>query len=132
MYRAPAGQRRTDRSGVRGAAGLAYRRLLHFGGGDFRGGNVSLGGRRDFDFLSLDGLRLLLDCDRRGIVRGAVTVHWGLLAVKAPQPDRDVFVDRAGMRLLLRNAKLWQALQNFVSLDFQFPCQLVDSNLLHR
>jgi hypothetical protein len=117
---------------VRGPAGLAYRRLLRFGDGDFGGGNANLGGRRDFDFLSLDGLRLILDCDRRRIVRGAVTVHWGLLAVKAPQPDRDVFVDRAGVRLLLRNAKLWQAIQNFVRLDFQLPCQLVDSNLLHR
>ena len=89
---------------MREAAGLACRRSIRFAGGGFGGGNAILAGRRGFDFLSLDGFRLVLDCYRRRIVPGAVTVHWGLLTVEAPQPDRNVFVDRAGVRFLFRNA----------------------------
>src|ERR1035437_10616954 len=36
------------------------------------------------------------------------------------------------MRLFFRDAKFRQAVQDLVSLDFQLPRQLVDSNLLHR
>ena len=36
------------------------------------------------------------------------------------------------MRLLLRDTQLGEPVQDLVSLDFQLPCQLVDSNLLHR
>jgi hypothetical protein len=64
-------------------------------------------GRRlglNFPVLGFDGLRFILDCYGRRIFRGAVTVHWGLLTVEAPQPDRNVFVDRAGVRFLFRNA----------------------------
>jgi hypothetical protein len=65
---------------------------------------VSFGRRRGFDFLSLEDPRLVLDSYSRRIVRGAVTVHRGLLTVEAPQLDRNVFVDRAGVRFLFRNA----------------------------
>jgi hypothetical protein len=51
--------------------------------------------------------------------------------IKTPQADRHVFVDGAGMRLLFRDAQLGEPVQDFVSLDFQLPGQLVDSNLLH-
>jgi len=115
-----------------GAAGLACRRPFRFFLRGLGRGNMSLRRRPDLLFLNLDGLRFILDCYRRGIVGGTVSVHWGLLTVEAPQPDRNVFVDRAGVRLLFRHAKFRQPVQNFVSLDFQLPCQLVDSNLLHR
>ena len=52
--------------------------------------------------------------------------------VQPAQLDGDVFVDGAGMRLLFRHAQFGEPIQNFVSLDFQLPRQLVDSNLLHR
>lgn len=37
----------------------------------------------------------------------------------------------AGMRLLLADADLGKQVQNFLALDFQFPCQIVDANLFH-
>src|ERR1035437_3463214 len=36
------------------------------------------------------------------------------------------------MRLFFRDAQFGEPLQYFVSLDFQLPRQLVDTNLLHR
>ena len=51
--------------------------------------------------------------------------------IKTPQADRHVFVNGAGVRLLFRDAQLGEPVQDFVSLDFQLPGQLVDSNLLH-
>jgi hypothetical protein len=56
----------------------------------------------------------------------------GRYTVKRAQFDGDVFVDGAGMRLLLRDAQFGKALEDFMSLDFQLPRQLVDANLLHR
>ena len=53
-------------------------------------------------------------------------------AIQRSQLDRHVFVDRAGVRLLFRYAELGKPLQNFMSFDFQLPCQLVDANLLHK
>jgi hypothetical protein len=54
-----------------------------------------------------------------------------------PEPlfdgDGHVFVNRAGMRLLLLNTELRQQLQNFVRLDLKLACQLVNSDLqLHK
>lgn len=47
--------------------------------------------------------------------------------------ERDVFVYRAGVRLLLLDAKLRQQLQYFVGLDFQLASQLINSDFqLHR
>ena len=37
--------------------------------------------------------------------------------------------DGTGMRLLLGDANLWQRVENFLALDFQFPGQIVNSNL---
>ncbi len=55
-----------------------------------------------------------------------------ILAVVAPQLDRNVLVDRAGVRFLFRDAKFRQQVQYFVGLYFQFPGQLVNSDLTHR
>lgn len=52
--------------------------------------------------------------------------------VQTTQLYRHVFIDRAGVRLLFRYAEFGQPVQDLVSLDFQFPCQLIDANLLHR
>jgi hypothetical protein len=71
----------------------------------------------------------------RGFVDGRVRLGLkvrNVLAIVAPQLDRDVLVDGAGMRLLLGDAKFREQLQNFVSFDFQFPGQLVNANLSHR
>ena len=35
------------------------------------------------------------------------------------------------MRLLFRDAQFGEPLQNFMSFNFQLPCQLIDANLLH-
>ncbi len=37
----------------------------------------------------------------------------------------------AGMRLFLNNADLRQEVEDFPALDFQFPCQIVDADLIH-
>jgi hypothetical protein len=52
--------------------------------------------------------------------------------VEPAQLDRHVFIDGAGMRLLLRDAEFREPLQYFMSFDFQLPRQLIDPNLLHR
>jgi hypothetical protein len=36
------------------------------------------------------------------------------------------------MGLLLGDAKVRQFIENQVRFDFQIPCQLIDTNLLHR
>jgi hypothetical protein len=53
-------------------------------------------------------------------------------AVQTAQLDGHVFIDRAGVRLLFGDAQFGKAVQDFVSLDLQLPCQLVNANLLHR
>jgi hypothetical protein len=55
-----------------------------------------------------------------------------VLSVVLTQLDRDIFIDRAGVRLFFRDAQFGEPLEDLVSLDFQFPRQLVDTNLLHR
>lgn len=49
-----------------------------------------------------------------------------------PELQRNIVVKRAGMRLLIVDAQLWQHVDNDIRLDFQFACQLVNSNLAHR
>ena len=44
---------------------------------------------------------------------------------------RLVLFERAGMRLLLGNAHQRQDVKNGFALDFQFPRQIIDSNLAH-
>jgi hypothetical protein len=53
-------------------------------------------------------------------------------AVQPPQLQGYVFIDRAGVGFLLGDAEFRKPLEDLVSLDFQFPRQLVDANLLHR
>jgi hypothetical protein len=49
------------------------------------------------------------------------------------RPDfvREVVVERTGVRFLVRNAHLGQALDHHIALHFQFTCQFVDPNLPH-
>jgi len=42
-----------------------------------------------------------------------------------------VFLDRTRVRFLLGNSDLDQDVKNRLALDFQFPGQIVDSNLTH-
>jgi hypothetical protein len=44
---------------------------------------------------------------------------------------RLVLLQRAGVRFLLGNTHHWQNVKNRLALDFQFPGQIVDSNLTH-
>jgi hypothetical protein len=47
--------------------------------------------------------------------------------------ERNILVDRTGVRLLFLDAKLRQQLQYSVGFDFQFASQLIDSDFqLHR
>ncbi len=78
-----------------------------------------LGSIRLFGALLYFGLRLRLEVRH-------------ILSVEPPQPDRDILIDRAGVRLFFRDAQFGEPVQDFVSLDFQLSCQLVDPNLLHR
>ena len=54
------------------------------------------------------------------------------MAEEPPQFDGDVFVDRAGMGLLLGYAQLGELVQNLVRFDFQLPSQLINANLVHK
>jgi len=57
---------------------------------------------------------------------------WDVVTVVPPQLDRDIFVNRAGVSLFLSNSQFREELQNFVSLHFQLPSQLVNANLSHK
>ena len=52
--------------------------------------------------------------------------------IQAPQPDRHIFIYRAGVRLLFSDAQFGKPVEYFMRLDFQLPGQLVNANLLHR
>jgi hypothetical protein len=45
--------------------------------------------------------------------------------------QRDVVVERAGMRLLIRDAQFRQHIEDDARLDFEFSRQLVNSNFTH-
>jgi len=68
---------------------------------------------------------------RRFLFRRELLVR-NIAAQQPAQPDRHVFVDGAGVRLLFGDAQFGQPVQDLVSLDFELPGQLVDANLLHR
>jgi hypothetical protein len=100
-------------------------------------------GGRGFDIHN--GLRLWLsvrDGRRFGVGGGAVC--WGgfelaagwrfriLVPVVAAQLEHYVVVQRAGVRLFVGDAQFGELLQYFVSLNFQLPRQLVNSDLSHR
>lgn len=45
--------------------------------------------------------------------------------------ERNILVDRAGMRLLFTHSKFRKEIENDAGLNFQFPGQLVNPNFLH-
>jgi hypothetical protein len=49
-----------------------------------------------------------------------------------PEFQCDVFVDRAGVRLLLLHAKVRQHVENDARFYFKLPRQLIDPDFLHR
>jgi hypothetical protein len=53
-------------------------------------------------------------------------------SIEPAQLYRHVFVDGAGVRLLLDHAQFGEPVQYFMGLHFQLPRQLVNSNLSHR
>ena len=54
------------------------------------------------------------------------------MAEEPPQFDGDIFVDRAGVGLLLGHAQLGELVKNLVRFDLQLPSQLINANLVHR
>jgi hypothetical protein len=71
-----------------------------------------------------------------GIAAGTRTARWrGLCfcssAEVRPHFFRFVLLDRAGVRLFLSDADFDQNVKNRLALDFQFPGQIVNSNLAH-
>jgi hypothetical protein len=55
-----------------------------------------------------------------------------IVTVVPPELDGDIFVNRAGVGFLLSDAQFREKLQNFMSLYFQLPSQLVNANLSHK
>lgn len=114
----------------RGLSGSRFGGLLYGGSG---GGRLARQANRR-SFRS----RRRLHCrgwrhGRRGGARFRFRVLLGnLMAEEPPQFDGDVFVDRAGMGLLLGYAQLGELVQNLVRFDFQLPSQLINTNLVHR
>jgi hypothetical protein len=49
-----------------------------------------------------------------------------------PEFQCDVFVDRAGVRLLLLHAQVRQHVENDARFYFKLPRQLIDPDFLHR
>jgi hemin uptake protein HemP len=48
------------------------------------------------------------------------------------ESDGDIFIDRAGVRLLFLHAQFGQQVENDSRLHLELPGQLVDSDFLHR
>jgi hypothetical protein len=114
----------------RGLSGSRLRRLLYQGSGGERlahqANRRSFRGRRR---LHCRGRRHR----RRGAARFRFRVFLGnFMAEDPPQFDGDIFVDRAGVGLLLGHAQLGELVQNLVRLDLQLPSQLINANLVHR
>jgi hypothetical protein len=55
-----------------------------------------------------------------------------LMPIVAAQLKHHVVVQRAGVRFFIRDSQFGELLQYFVSLNFQLPRQLVNSDLSHR
>lgn len=49
-----------------------------------------------------------------------------------PNCQHNVIVERAGMRLFVRIAQLWQHIQNDIGFYFKLASQLINSNLTHK
>jgi hypothetical protein len=69
---------------------------------------------------------------RGGFVLAARWRFGILVPVVAAQLVHYVVVQRAGVRFFIRDAQFGELLQYFVSLNFQLPRQLVNSDLSHR
>jgi len=69
---------------------------------------------------------------RRGPIFRFRVLLGDLPAEEPPQFDGDIFVDRAGVRLLLGYAQLRELVEDLVRLDLQLPSQLINTNLVHR
>lgn len=67
--------------------------------------------------------------DSGGIARSRL--DRGLSTQAAPHQQSLIVFQRAGMRLLLRDAQFRKHFDNRVGLDFQLPGQLVDTNFAH-
>jgi len=115
-------------------------RILHEGRDDLRGGNGAFGciflllqhglhhiaGLGDARQINL-GL-WLRGCGGSGAGRGAFCAS---ASEKHAHPLRLVVFQRAGVGLFLGYADLRQRVKNLAALDFQFACQIVDSNFTH-
>jgi hypothetical protein len=127
MDRAASRQRRPDRHCGPGLFGGSLRHGRRFGlrlrGYPFFSGRRGLLGHR-FPIFS----RLLAGGRFFNSGLGTRCVE----PVQPPELHRHVFINRAGVRLLLRDAELGKPLQYFVGFHFQLPRQLVDTNLFHR
>jgi hypothetical protein len=71
------------------------------------------------------------------VLRGGFELAGGwrfgiLVPVVAAELVHYVVVQRAGVRLFIRDAQFGELFQYFVSLNFQLPRQLVNSDLSHR
>jgi hypothetical protein len=64
--------------------------------------------------------------------RPGIDREQGLMSEGDAQLVRHVIINGAGMRLLVGHADFGQLIKDFVRLDFELPCQLVNTNLLHR
>jgi len=107
------------------------------------GGRLGVDGRGSFDIHN--GLRFGLSVrdgrpfgvDGGAVLRGGFDVAAGwrfriLMPVVAAQLEHYVVFQRAGVRLFIRDAQFGELFQYFVSLNFQLPRQLVNSDLSHR
>lgn len=134
-----------DRRGWRGGFGGRYGgRLFRDDGGLGLGGLFRglFGGGRTRYFarfgsgrlclcLWLGGFLVLLE--RLFLIGGrAVRARGMFFAEQAAQVQNHVVFERAGVRLLIGDAKFGEPVQQFVRFHFQLPRQLIDSNLLHR
>lgn len=85
-----------------------------------------LGDMRQVDL----GLDSVFRASRPGGLRCRLPFRGGRLEVRA-YFFRFVVLERAGMSFLFRDAHNRQHVEYGFALNFQFPCQIVDSNLTH-
>jgi len=114
-FLAPGGGRGVGSRGYRGGFGVHNR--LRFGLSVRDGGRFSVGGG--------------------AVLRGSFQLGAGwrlgvLMPVVPAQLVHHVVVQRAGVRLFIRDAQFGELVEYFVSLNFQLPRQLVNSDLSHR
>jgi hypothetical protein len=114
----------------RGLSGSRFGGLLYYGSGSGRlARQANRRGFRSRQRLHRRGWRH----GRRGGARFRLRVFLGnLMAEEPPQFDGDIFVDRAGVGLLLGHAQLGELVKNLVRFDLQLPSQLINANLVHR